>query len=168
MVTIKLDKDVIEYSRELVLNNNFGQRGYDDGNVKQQFIGIVSENTVRKYLGYKAIEPTGFDGGYDILYKGLRLDIKSMGRNVDPKPNYINNVFDAQIKHKSDGFIFTSLNIKNKTLTICGWITKSDFIKKGLFYSKGSERKRGKETFKLRADNWEILNKDLSKLIKNK
>ena len=45
MVTIKLDKDVIEYSRKLVLNNNFGQRGYDDGNVKQQFIGIVSENT---------------------------------------------------------------------------------------------------------------------------
>ena len=162
MIQIELKQSIIDYSKELVDNNNFGQRSYDNGNKKEQLIGIVSENTIRNYLGYELIEAKGFDGGYDIMYKGMRTDIKSMTRKVEPKPYYVNNIFDAQIKNNSEAYIFSSLNVSNKILTICGWITKDEFINKATFYAKGTERIRGKEKFVLRANNWEIENKDLN------
>ena len=85
-----------------------------------------------------------------------------MNRTVDPKPFYINNVFDVQLKHKSEAYIFTSLNTKKKNLSICGWVSKKDFKKRASFYPKGTVRMRGPEPFPLRADNWEIKNEDLN------
>jgi len=167
MIKINLNQDIVDYSVSLVDKYNFGQRGKDDGNKIEQYVGVISENTVRSYLGFNLIQPKGFDGGYDILYNGLKLDIKSMNRTVDPKPEYINNVFDVQIKYNCDGYIFTSLNKKDKTLTICGWITKKDFINKAILYKKGTIRNRGGSTFKLKADNWEILNSQLNKIRTN-
>lgn len=166
MINIPLTQDIVDYSSELVKENNFGQRGYDDGNHKEQLVGIISENTVRRYLGCELIKPNGFDGGYDVMYEGLFTDIKSMTRTVEPKDYYINNLFDAQLKHKAEAFIFTSLNIKNKVLTICGWITKTEFKDRAIFYPKGTQRTRGVDKFTLRADNWEIENKHLYSLNK--
>ena len=57
MINLKLDNYIIEYSKTLVKENNFGQRGYDDGNKKEQLVGIISENTVKKYLGLNLINP---------------------------------------------------------------------------------------------------------------
>lgn len=158
MINLKLDNDIIEYSKTLVKENNFGQRGYDDGNKKEQLVGIISENTVKKYLGLNLINPKGYDGGYDLIYNKMFTDIKSMTRTVYPKDYYVNNLFDAQLNYKAEAFIFTSLNVTEKVLTICGWITKQDFKKKAVFYAKGTERTKGNNKFKLRADNWEIQN----------
>ena len=164
MINLKLDNNIIEYSKTLVKENNFGQRGYDDGNQKEQLVGIISENTVKQYLGFNLIKPNGYDDGYDLIYKGMLTDIKSMTRSVYPKKHYVNNLFDAQLNHKAEAFIFCSLNVSEKVLTICGWITKQDFKKKAVFYAKGTERTKGKNKFKLRADNWEIQNIYLNKL----
>lgn len=161
MIVIELKKSIIDYSKQLIEEINFGQRAYDNGNKKEQFIGILSENTIRDYLGYELAEGNGYDGGFDIMYNDMKTDIKSMSRKVDPKPYYVNNIFDAQIKHQSEAYIFSSLNIVNKTLSVCGWITKKEFINKATFYPKGTERTRGKDKFTLRADNWEIENKHL-------
>jgi len=165
MINLKLDNYIIEYSKTLIKNNNFGKRGYDDGNKKEQLIGIIAENTVKNYLGLELLNPKGYDEGFDLIYNGMLTDIKSMSRNVYPKYYYVNNLFDVQLKHKAEAFIFTSLNIKEKVLSICGWITKKEFKKKAIFYSKGTQRIRGKENFKLRSDNWEIENKDLNVFI---
>ena len=54
------------------------------------------------------------------------------------------------------------LNTKKKNLSICGWVSKKDFKKRASFYPKGTVRMRGPESFPLRADNWEIENKDLN------
>ena len=100
------------------------------------------------------------------MYKNKKADINSMNRTVDPKPFYINNVFDVQLKHESEAYIFTSLNTKKKNLSICGWVSKEDFKKRATFYAKGTVRMRGKEPFALRADNWEIKNEDLDEFSK--
>lgn len=86
MITLPIKRELYDYSKKLVEENNFGQRGKDDGSPKEQFIGILSENMVRQYLELPLIEPKGFDGGYDIMYKEKKADIKSMNRTVDPKP----------------------------------------------------------------------------------
>ena len=164
MITLPIKKEIYDYSKKLVEENNYGRRGKHDGSKKDQLIGILSENMVRQYLGHQLVQPNneGFDGGWDIIYKGLRADVKSMNREVDTRPYYVNNVYDVQLNHDSEAYIFTSLNTKKKNLSICGWVSKEDFKKRASFYPKGTVRMRGREPFPLRADNWEIENKDLN------
>ena len=50
MIRLPIKRELYDYSKKLVEENNFGQRGKDDGSPKEQFIGILSENMVRKYL----------------------------------------------------------------------------------------------------------------------
>ena len=162
MKHILLSQDIVDYSVKYSNENNLGNRINNNGSKLEQLVGIISENTIRKHLGYDLMKPnSGFDGGFDIIYKGLKLDIKSMRRKHKPLESYVSNIFDDQKKHNCDGYIFTSLSTEDKTLTICGWINKDDFYKKATLYKKGTKRFRGNDTFNLRADNWEILNKYL-------
>jgi hypothetical protein len=167
MIELHIDQNIIEYSRKLTENKNFGKRGKYDGSPRQQFIGVVSENVVRKYLGYKPMMLNGFDGGYDIEWNGYKVDIKSMERTVNPRPHYVNNFVDYQRNHKADAFMFCSVNNKTKNLWICGWITKKEFLQEAKLYKKGFIRNRDNGTsFKLDADNWEIENYKLHSINK--
>ena len=131
MINIKLENSVIEYSREYHFKNNLGKRGFFDGNSTQQFIGIVAENTIRKYYGFEFMKSTGnWDGGFDIFWNGYKTDIKSSSRNSYPKEHWHHVVFEPQIKHQAEAFIFSSINLKEKVLTITGWITKQELLKK--------------------------------------
>ena len=164
MIILPVKRELFDYSKNLIKENNYGRRGKHDGSKKDQLIGILAENMVRQYLGHRLVQPNNefFDGGWDIIYKGLRADVKSMNRKVDTKPYYVNNVYDVQLNHNSEAYIFTSLNTKKSNLSICGWVTKKQFVERAKFYKKGTMRERGNGPFPLEADNWEIENKDLN------
>lgn len=84
----------------------------------------------------------GFDNGKDISYKGLVIDVKTMGRTVDVHPD-----------------IYSSLNKRNFELTVCGWISKSELFAKAVKFPKGSIRKRSDGTeFRTFSDLYEISN----------
>jgi len=167
MIHIPLQQSIIDYSIKFSESTNLGNRIRNNGSKTEQLVGIISENTVRNYLGLDLMKPnSGWDGGFDITYNSLKLDIKSMRRKRQPLPYYVNNIFDDQRNHNCDGYIFTSLNTESKTLTICGWISKDEFYKKATLYKKGSLRKRGNDVFNLRANNWEIENDKLNMFIK--
>ena len=62
-------------------------------------------------------------------------------------------------------YVFCSYHKTKKELTICGWITKEDFVLKRRFYKKGSLRTRSDgSTFKTFSDLYEIDNSDLNKV----
>ena len=162
MINIPLSQDIIDYSDKLVKENDFGQRGKFDGTPRQQFIGVLAENTVRDYLGFELIKPNGFDGGWDVEYKDHKADIKCMERSVEPRMYYVNNVVGKQIDYDATAFIFTSLNTKLKSFTVCGWIDKEMFKQKASFYKEGSQRYRSNNTsFTCEEDLYEIENKHL-------
>jgi hypothetical protein len=169
LINIKLNKDIIDYSRKLVRNNNFGQRGKFDGTKSQQFLGIVAENTVREYYGFKLIEPTNhWDGGFDIDWNGHKTDIKTVIRTVEPKPNYVCNFYELQKHYVSTAFIFTSINTKDKILTICGWIEKYLFFQKAQKFETGSKRFRSNGTqFESTTNHYEIKILDLKEPLFN-
>ena len=104
------------------------------------------------------------DNGVDVTIYGLKFDVKTMGRDVTPKVDYVNNLIASQIKFEVDGYIFVSIN-KSDGLraTICGWSTKQNFIEKAKFHKIGSIRTRmDGSTFKLKADTYEICNSDIN------
>ncbi len=162
MIDLEVQEDMIIYSKDLVNKKNYGQRGIHDGNKRKQFIGVLSENMVRSFLKKDLMKMDDNDYGYDIDYYDYKADIKAMERKIKPKQDHVNNILDIQMNHQADAFIFTSLNVKKKILTICGWIPKKEFKKKAQFFVEGTERKRDDgSSFKSFADLWELENKYL-------
>jgi len=151
--------------------HNLANRGKNDGSKHEQLVGLIGECTVIKYLtgsypNYRD-KPDGFDGGYDIIINGNKIDVKCMGRNSYVKPHYVNNFYVIQQDHDSDTLVFTSYHKKNRVLEICGWITKDQLKERAVFYAAGSERSRADgSTFKLRGDNYEVRNDQLEDINK--
>ena len=153
-------------------SNNIANRGEFDGDKQKQLVGLIGEFEVHNYLlGYYPEFKKGFDGGVDIIYKGKTIDVKTMGRNVDCQMRYVNNFVASQLKYDCDVIIFVSVNKKDNTFSICGWIEKNNLQRKSILYEKGEKRQRDDGTFfKCEADMYEIFNYNLidMKWLKNK
>jgi hypothetical protein len=167
MIKIKISDELISYCKKQIKLYNFGQRGIADGNKEEQFVGCIGESIVRELFSKERLNgEKGFDGGYDIVYKGVKIDVKTMGRTTDIRDYYVHNFIALQKDYNVDIYIFTSYNKIKKELTICGWITKEDFFKKAKFYKKGTKRYRSNGSyFETKADLYEIKNNELNYVI---
>ena len=142
--------------------NNIGNRKEANGNKEEQFVGLIGEIMIKEVFNVQHEWSVGFDGGFDFEYKGLKIDVKTMGRNVDIKDFYVNNFIGFQKNFDCDIYIFCSLNKKTNELTICGYETKIELLKKATLYKKGDVRTRSNgTTFEMKADTYEIKNSDL-------
>lgn len=167
---IQVPDFVIQASQEFAENNNLGMRNDgSDGTTDQQVTGIIGQNMMALALGKPFMEPSEtHDGGVDFEVFGIKLDIKTMGRNRPPKIDYVNNLMASQTKFNVDGYVFSSFNKTNNVLSICGWIPKELLLQRASFYQKGDVRIRDDNTsFETRADVYEITNKDLYYRAKN-
>lgn len=131
-----------------------------------QLVGIFSQIVLADLLGLP--RPTGeegFDGGYDFIIDGKRVDLKTMARNVDVQPHYVHNFVGYQLKYDCQYYLFASFNIERGVLTLCGVIDKQHFIDRSLHFDKGDVRYRDDGTsFVTRAPLYEIRQDDLEPL----
>ena len=163
MFDIKVSEEQYQYALRMVEQYNFGQRGYGDGNKREQETGIIGQTVFADAIG--AERPNGaigFDGGKDFIINQKRVDIKTMTRSVSMKNYFVHNFIGYQKDYEVDYYVFASLNTNTNVLTICGFIDKSGFFKYAKFYPKGSIRKRSDgTTFKTFAPLYEIKQIDL-------
>ena len=166
MIKIKVTDRIIKHCLQQIEKYNFGQRIEANGTKDQQLTGIIGQCVVMDLFDMPLIDGSdGFDNGIDILYDNNKIDVKTMGRISEAKPNYVNNFFKVQDYLNTNIYIFCSYHKKKKELTLCGWIDKEDFINKRLYYPKGSIRQRtDKTTFKSFADSYEIENHQLNNI----
>jgi len=166
MFVIKVKKELIEHCKEQISKYNFGKRTVANGTPEQQLTGIIGQSVVMELFGLEKVDGSlGFDKGVDIVFNNKRIDVKTMGRTTNVKPYYTNNFLKLQDYFETEIYIFCSYHKNKKELTICGWITKEDFIYKRRFYVKGSTRTRSdNSTFKTFSDLYEIDNKDLNQV----
>lgn len=162
MMITKITEDFKQEVWRKLQDVDLGKRGKADGSKQDQFVGMLGEITVKNLFKIKHEWNNEFDGGYDLKLGNIKFDVKTMGRNVDPEPDYVFNILEFQKDLDSDAYIFCSLNKRTNMLHICGWIMKEDFFKKAEKYEKGKKRKRKDGTkMKLKANNFEIKIKDL-------
>jgi hypothetical protein len=165
MMTLHVPEEIKTSVWNFVSNNNIGQRSKANGNKVQQYVGLLGEVVVKKYLGVDYELKSGFDGGFDLNYKGLKIDVKTMGRTVEPRENYVNNFIAYQEKFDCDAYVFCSLNKTNYNLTVCGWVTKKQLQERSKIYKEGTERTRADgSVFKLKAPTYEIKNNQLNNI----
>lgn len=164
MIKLEIDKGIIEHAVWLVEHTNYGQRGEADGDKKQQVRGLIGQCVVMDNLGYALPELSNeHDGGIDLNFNGLTIDIKTMGRNCDPKPEYVNNLIGLQSHFDVNAYIFCSLNREDVTLTICGWILKKDFMRMAEYIPKNGTRIREDGSkFETKANLYELKNNCLN------
>lgn len=164
MFNVVIKDYIIKHCKNLLKETNFGKRGIADGNVAEQFIGIVGQCVVMDLLNIPLLKTSEtHDGGIDFIHNNKTYDVKTMGRNCDPKDYYVNNLIGLQDKYNVDRYIFCSVNKKNITVTLCGWIDKKDFLNKANFYPIGTIRHRSDNTsFATKADLYELENNKLN------
>jgi len=165
MITIPIDRNIIDHCKAILNTTNFGQRGKADGNKVEQYIGIIGQSVIMDLLGMPLIESAGgFDGGIDFIYNNKTYDIKTMGRETYPQEHYVNNLIAMQSNYNVDRYIFASINKLTVELTICGWIDKESFKANAIFYPEGTIRTRSDgTTFTTKAGLYEIKNAQLIK-----
>jgi hypothetical protein len=166
MFSIEVPKEVLSHCELLINRINFGNRGIGDGNKSEQLTGVIGQCTIQYLLNIPLIDfESKFDGGIDIIINNRKIDIKTMGRKSNPKPFFVNNLIGLQIHFEVDIYIFCSLNKTNNVLTVCGWISKKDFLLNASLHEKGSYRYRSDGTkFSTKADLYEIENSKLNQI----
>ncbi len=159
----QLKNDVWTFLNE----NNIGNRFEGNGNKEQQFVGLVGEIMVKRLFGFDHEFKKGFDGGFDFQYKGFKIDVKTMGRNVDVKDYFVNNFVAHQKQFDCDIYIFCSLNKRKNEFTICGYLSKKELLEKSVFRNKGESLSRSNGTsFVAKTNNLEVQYKQMNNIEK--
>jgi hypothetical protein len=160
MFDVPVKKKILKHCEKQLDLYNFGKRGVADGNKQQQMIGIVGQSVVSDLFGLPLVDgSTGPDGGMDILYRDIKIDVKTMGRKVAVKPHYVNNFLSIQKHFPTDLYLFTSLNKSTNVLTVIGWTTKQAMMRDADFYKKGQFRQRDDGSrFRTFSDLFEVSN----------
>lgn len=157
MIRLKISNEQIEYARHLVNNCNYGNRGKFDGDKSKQLVGMLAQTVLADYLRQPRPDTSvGFDGGYDYIINGKKVDVKCMSRKGYVIGNYVHNLVAYQKKYDVDYYIFTSLCTATNELEVCGVISKEDFYKMSKFYPEGTTRYKGHTAFQLQAPIYEI------------
>jgi len=149
--------------------HNIANRGSVDGSKQNQFVGLVGELAVYNYLyGYTLdlfIKDDGFDGGWDISYNNLKIDVKTKERSVPARPEFACDVLESQIKYRADCYVFCNFIGDGESVEICGYITKKDFLKKAVYIGAMQSVSRSDGTsFINKAGVFSVLIKDLSNI----
>lgn len=163
MFDINVSDEQIQYAKDMVETYNFGQRGYGDGNKKEQLTGIIGQTVFADLINdVRPNGETGFDEGKDFIINNKRVDIKTMTRSVPMRSFFVHNFVGYQKEYQVDYYVFASFNTKANILTICGYVSKNEFFEKADYFPKGSLRERSDGTkFRTFAPLYEIKQTDL-------
>ena len=157
MIRLKITDEQIEYATYLVNNCNYGRRGKFDGDKSKPLVGMLAQTVLADYLKQPRPDTSeGFDGGYDYIINGKKVDVKCMSRKGYVIGNYVHNLIAYQKNYDVDYYIFTSLNTTTNELEVCGVINKEQFFSKADLFEKGTVRHKGKTAFTLEAPTYEL------------
>jgi hypothetical protein len=118
-------------------------KSWQSGDYFQQLFGLISQVVVGDLLQNPRPKHDGFDGGVDVLSKGLTFDVKTEIRNESFRiSEFVHNLAGSQVKFNCDGYIFCSYNKSNGNIEICGWISKIAIMEHSKFYPYGEIRTR--------------------------
>ncbi len=164
MFTLKPENHLIEHCKTILETVNFGNRHTANGTAEQQLTGIIGQSIIMEVFGLGYVDGKGgFDNGVDLVINSKKVDVKTMGRTTEVKRSYTNNFLKLQDYFETEIYIFCSYHKLKNEVTVCGWISKADFIAKRTYYPKGSKRTRSDgSSFSTFSDLYEIDNVHLN------
>ena len=134
-------------------------RGRDNfaGDHVKRYAGLLAEVIIADAIGLERRAPEGDDGGMDLEWANLRVDIKATVRNTPPRPEWPSNLRAAQaLRAGTHAFIFCALHREARALTVMGFLEKRD-LQHGWYCKRGEKRTRTDGTrFTCHEDMYEV------------
>lgn len=139
-----------------------------NGTLDEQAAGIYIERVI-KYLVRDHIEEDSnnydeFDGGFDFTMNGVKVDIKTTGRNTMMNKDFSHNIMKSQVDgdmYKADCYLLASYNIKKKIITISGIIEKQEIALVSELHQHGNNVNNLTGKFKVSQDFYDIKDKQI-------
>jgi hypothetical protein len=114
----------IEQVAQHRLDHNKTERHVSEYGEYIEVIGAAGELAARRFLQLDENLHEHFDGGCDILYKGIRLDVKATVWTKRLTRRYLQWPIWKQIK--ADAILFTAINQDKKSAVIVGYALPHD------------------------------------------
>ena len=139
MIEINIGEDVIKKAE--IKANKMGILRNSIMQGKGNIVGFLGEEIVKNYIN--AEESNTYD--YDLIKKGIKIDVKTKKTKVKPLPHYEASVTNPN--QKCDVYAFVRILSNYSTAYICGWLFKKDY------YAKATLLKKGQVD---RTNNWKV------------
>ena len=143
MEELLFDKSMIEEAQEWADNLGSIKNSITKG--KGNYVGRLGELALAKHIGAGEAQD---QSGYDLVFKGKKIEVKTKRRAVPPRESYLVNIAETS-KHQSPdiyAFISSQFNTHKKgkytgleKLWLCGYKSSEDYFDQATFYSKGDK-----------------------------
>lgn len=150
--------NIIEYNISKEMYSRAFQRSQSMGTLngsvekgKGNIIGFLGEEVVSSYLNVPILDTYN----YDMIYKNVRIDVKSQGCDARPLPNYEVTVYDWNTKQECDIYVFVRVEkYNNDKAWIVGWEGKQNFLSRAVLRKKGDIDPSNNYLYK--SDKWNV------------
>ena len=98
-------------------------------------VGIIAARKALDFLGPSASYVAKQSYGYDIIYRSLRIDVKSLetSRRYYIPLTDLGDIPKRQYdKHVCDVYLMARVNVSLRTCWLMGWIFKENLLDKGM------------------------------------
>jgi len=129
---------------------------------KGNWAGFLAEEALASYLDANIDADSSYD--YDLLYKGIRIEVKTKRRTVIPKGHYEVSINETSLHQDPDLYVFMQVQFSHTScridslvgLWVLGIKTPKDFFQTARFVPKGEYDYRNNFTNKANMYNLEI------------
>ena len=106
---------------------------------------------------------------YDMIIKGVKVDVKTKAQNFPPASHHTYNIFAYNTKQKCDYYCFVAILSDLSKGWIIGWKEKEKFFKEAIFKKKGEVDDAGtNEGWVFKGDCYCLNNDQLENKVKEK
>jgi hypothetical protein len=133
--------NIIEFDISKEMKSRASQRSQSMGALKGSvekgkgnIIGFLGEEVVSLYFNVPIVDT--YD--YDMIYKNVKIDVKSQGCAERPEQNYEVTVYDWNTKQLCDIYVFVRVEkYYNNKAWIVGWQGKEQYLANAFLYKRG-------------------------------
>lgn len=125
----------------------------EDG--KGNYWGFLGEYAVNDLLNGEIIDTYDFD----IMYKDLRIDVKTKKTTVVPQMDYEASVANFNTTQECDVYAFARAYYSSREVYLCGFMKKHEFYEKARFLKEGEVD--GSNNYVVKADCYNMYHYDM-------
>lgn len=100
--------------------------------------GFLGEEIALQYFSDQNVDYSPCKD-YDMVVNGVKVDVKTKRRGVEPQPHYTCHISDTSMHQQTDVYVFAQVNMRSHPYRgwLLGWLTKEEFLDKAVFKRKG-------------------------------
>lgn len=98
----------------------------ENNSVEFEVLGAAGELAARRILGLPEILHEGFDGGADLIYRGIRIDVKATKLTKNLAHRFLQ--WPARKAIHTDVVLMTAVNLKSRKAVVVGYATRKEVL----------------------------------------